>query len=218
MATPSPRTLCWRCGGSDSCPRRFLLTCYTCDRSWHHRCHVPVVTDSELISRFNNKSVAQWRCRRCINNTNNLPPSKPIYIDLDSPPISVPSSPADPTLASPENVVVVIDLTTSESDELTMTLPEGHQGKLCPLTHFAMQAQGLEATKTEMQIPPIRRSLPDLVDSEWKRRALHRRSVRSPSRGPRKRAAAIAQQPRAMKLKCHCSVRNLVESIQSIRL
>lgn len=222
QATPSPRK-CWRCAGSDSCPRRFLLTCHTCAKSWHHRCHVPVVSDSELISRFNSRSIDGWRCRRCTHTSaNNVPPPMPIYIDLDSPPISIPSSPSAPDNASRP----VIDLTAADNTTANLTaLPDSHQatsnqfkqGKVMSVyLPCRTSSRSCEASKTEMQIPAVRRAMPDLVDSEWMRQALLRRSVRPPGGAVRKRAAA--QQPSTTKLKCHRNVQNLVMSIRNIRL
>ena len=138
MQTPSSPRRCWRCAASDSCPRRLLLTCSACTRSWHHRCHVPVVPDSELITRLNNRSIDQWRCRKCTKAITNVPPPMPIYIDLDSPPISVPSSPLPLETASPL-------ITTSDNRTVNLTtLLDDHQvvpGKLCQFTRLAVQTQ-----------------------------------------------------------------------------
>lgn len=136
MQTPSPRK-CWRCAGSDSCPRRLLLTCRACARSWHHRCHIPVVADSELITRLNNRTIDHWHCRKCTNAITNVPPPMPIYIDLDSPPISIPSSPLP---ASPTSDNRTVNLTTLPDDHQAAS-NQPLQGKLCQFTHLAVQAQ-----------------------------------------------------------------------------
>ncbi|KAJ8080766.1 hypothetical protein PM082_017600 [Marasmius tenuissimus] len=69
---------CRRCGSSENNPQRFLLTCQVCKTSWHHRCHVPLLSDLELRElvrastlRSTNSSVGTrrtvdtWRCAQC---------------------------------------------------------------------------------------------------------------------------------------------------------
>ncbi|OAX36656.1 hypothetical protein K503DRAFT_286224 [Rhizopogon vinicolor AM-OR11-026] len=63
---------CHRCSQSNSGPSAFLLTCGSCKRAWHHRCHVPPVEDTELIQRIrstntndHDNGLAGWRCKRC---------------------------------------------------------------------------------------------------------------------------------------------------------
>ncbi|PPQ89531.1 hypothetical protein CVT25_012202 [Psilocybe cyanescens] len=67
--------ICVSCNSSTSNPFKFLLRCVQCGTLWHHRCHKPPVSDSELIviiKQFNlekqsgNKNPAFiWRCGAC---------------------------------------------------------------------------------------------------------------------------------------------------------
>ncbi|THH04377.1 hypothetical protein EW146_g10196, partial [Bondarzewia mesenterica] len=66
---------CHRCSKQDSGPSNFLFTCTDCGKAWHHRCHVPPVSDEELVSRLNasiandiDNGVFGWSCRRCLKN------------------------------------------------------------------------------------------------------------------------------------------------------
>ncbi|KAF9453906.1 hypothetical protein P691DRAFT_521650 [Macrolepiota fuliginosa MF-IS2] len=67
---------CTRCHKSHSTVQAFLLTCHDCHGKWHHRCHMPPVTDQELVLRIkahNTNDTANglqaWRCRRCTRDS-----------------------------------------------------------------------------------------------------------------------------------------------------
>ncbi|KAF8893846.1 hypothetical protein BD779DRAFT_1503716 [Infundibulicybe gibba] len=71
---------CTRCSKSHSGPAAFLLTCSKCSKPWHHRCHIPPVSDTELISRIKasnagdiRNGVPGWTCRRCGKKTEAQP-------------------------------------------------------------------------------------------------------------------------------------------------
>ncbi|KAL6308439.1 hypothetical protein BKA93DRAFT_565589 [Sparassis latifolia] len=63
---------CVRCNKSHNSPRAFLLDCCKCQRSWHHSCHIPPVTEQDILRRIeadeNQKwtdGLGAWQCRRC---------------------------------------------------------------------------------------------------------------------------------------------------------
>ncbi|KAN0129505.1 hypothetical protein V8E53_012687 [Lactarius tabidus] len=41
---------CNRCKGTTTNPHNFLLSCSECDKRWHHRCHIPPLSDAELTA------------------------------------------------------------------------------------------------------------------------------------------------------------------------
>ncbi|KAG1745829.1 uncharacterized protein EDB91DRAFT_126216 [Suillus paluster] len=63
---------CHRCSEPNKGPSKFLLKCRDCKRGWHHRCHIPLIEDAELVEliRLTNagdhdNGLAGWRCKRC---------------------------------------------------------------------------------------------------------------------------------------------------------
>lgn len=63
---------CVRCSGTQHTPTAFLLECCSCHRAWHHPCHVPPITEAEVLRRVEADeagSIAEglgtWSCRRC---------------------------------------------------------------------------------------------------------------------------------------------------------
>ncbi|KAJ3559649.1 hypothetical protein NM688_g223 [Phlebia brevispora] len=53
-----------------------MLTCHNCKRHWHHTCHLPVITEDELIAlvtastrKASYGTLELWLCRRCKNRT-----------------------------------------------------------------------------------------------------------------------------------------------------
>ncbi|KAI0301103.1 hypothetical protein B0F90DRAFT_1588016, partial [Multifurca ochricompacta] len=44
------RMACNRCNGTSSNPYNFLLSCSECGKNWHHRCHIPPLSDQELTA------------------------------------------------------------------------------------------------------------------------------------------------------------------------
>ncbi|KIK95318.1 hypothetical protein PAXRUDRAFT_392007 [Paxillus rubicundulus Ve08.2h10] len=63
---------CQRCQQTTNGPQAFLLICQGCNRSWHHRCHMPPIEDAELIQRIRATNagdkandLSAWTCRRC---------------------------------------------------------------------------------------------------------------------------------------------------------
>ncbi|KAF8272778.1 hypothetical protein EI94DRAFT_1795779 [Lactarius quietus] len=41
---------CNRCKGTSTDPYNFLLSCSECDKRWHHRCHIPPLSDADLTA------------------------------------------------------------------------------------------------------------------------------------------------------------------------
>ncbi|KAI8978830.1 hypothetical protein BD414DRAFT_119640 [Trametes punicea] len=72
LVTAPPKTPCVRCSQSHDTPAAFLMACFKCKRAWHHRCHIPPVTEKEIIDRINadeqgkhDAGLAAWQCRVC---------------------------------------------------------------------------------------------------------------------------------------------------------
>ncbi|KAJ3827604.1 hypothetical protein F5878DRAFT_448580 [Lentinula raphanica] len=76
---------CRRCQGTEHQPSKHLLTCQLCRQSWHHCCHIPMITDSEMSARLKGTirsmtqskgdhqetfplSLENWRCSTCLNS------------------------------------------------------------------------------------------------------------------------------------------------------
>ncbi|KAJ3716984.1 hypothetical protein C8R42DRAFT_677842 [Lentinula raphanica] len=74
---------CRRCQGTEHQPSKHLLTCQLCRQSWHHCCHIPMITDSEMSARLKGTirsmtqskgdhpeasplSLENWRCSTCL--------------------------------------------------------------------------------------------------------------------------------------------------------
>ncbi|KAJ3731049.1 hypothetical protein DFJ43DRAFT_445041 [Lentinula guzmanii] len=75
---------CHRCKGTEHQPAKHLLTCQACHKTWHHCCHIPMVTESEMCARMKGTlrnvgstigeetplSLENWLCRRCCKTQN----------------------------------------------------------------------------------------------------------------------------------------------------
>ncbi|KAJ3788380.1 hypothetical protein GGU10DRAFT_114922 [Lentinula aff. detonsa] len=75
---------CHRCRGTEHQPSKHLLTCQACHKTWHHSCHIPMVTESEMCARMKGTlrnvgstigeetplSLENWLCRRCCKTQN----------------------------------------------------------------------------------------------------------------------------------------------------
>ncbi|KAJ3802540.1 hypothetical protein GGU11DRAFT_579903 [Lentinula aff. detonsa] len=75
---------CHRCRGTEHQPSKHLLTCQACHKTWHHCCHIPMVTESEMCARMKGTlrnvgstigeetplSLENWLCRRCCKTQN----------------------------------------------------------------------------------------------------------------------------------------------------
>lgn len=148
MPAAPPR--CLRCGKPDSSPRRFLLTCFSCARSWHHRCHIPPVTDRELISRLKAtlhnyaNSLSGWRCRRCTNNPR-------LTAGTASRPIEVPDSPPPSTISLP--VDTCLPAVSYHPEASTSTHPQIRQETLqSPATELNASC---EISRNERETSPV---------------------------------------------------------------
>ncbi|KAH9038349.1 hypothetical protein EDB85DRAFT_2287550 [Lactarius pseudohatsudake] len=63
---------CNRCKKTSTNPLNFLLSCSECGKRWHHRCHIPPLSDPELtalIRATNNNDIdnglSSWIGRCC---------------------------------------------------------------------------------------------------------------------------------------------------------
>lgn len=63
---------CNRCNGTTTNPYNFLLSCSECDKKWHHRCHIPPLSDAELTTLIRatndndiDNSLSSWIGRCC---------------------------------------------------------------------------------------------------------------------------------------------------------
>ncbi|KAH9980064.1 hypothetical protein BGW80DRAFT_1163655, partial [Lactifluus volemus] len=63
---------CNRCKGTSSDPFNFLLSCSQCGKNWHHRCHIPPLSDVELTSLIRatndndvDNGLSSWTGRCC---------------------------------------------------------------------------------------------------------------------------------------------------------
>ncbi|KAH9949882.1 hypothetical protein B0H21DRAFT_72726 [Amylocystis lapponica] len=77
MERDTPPKPCVRCGKTHHRPEAFLLECCKCHRTWHHQCHLPPVSEHELVGRMvaerQNRladGLGAWLCRRCSKNAN----------------------------------------------------------------------------------------------------------------------------------------------------
>ncbi|TFK74604.1 hypothetical protein BDN72DRAFT_833102 [Pluteus cervinus] len=103
-------TPCTRCTQTHSNPTAFLLSCASCARTWHHRCHVPPVEDVELVHRIKAhlagdvaNSYLAWKCRRC-SKKKELP--KVRNLDVAEPKAEVEPSPTHPR--SPSTTLSIV--------------------------------------------------------------------------------------------------------------
>ncbi|RDX50281.1 hypothetical protein OH76DRAFT_467084 [Lentinus brumalis] len=69
---PPPEVPCFRCKKSHDNPAAFLMACCRCERAWHHTCHIPPVTEDELMRRLKadnsgkrDVGLRAWQCRTC---------------------------------------------------------------------------------------------------------------------------------------------------------
>ncbi|PIL22869.1 transcription factor [Ganoderma sinense ZZ0214-1] len=69
---PRPKVSCVRCNKNHDTPAAFLMACAKCERAWHHTCHIPQVSEEEILERitFDNQGkreagLAGWQCKRC---------------------------------------------------------------------------------------------------------------------------------------------------------
>ncbi|KAJ4000376.1 hypothetical protein F5050DRAFT_1731237 [Lentinula boryana] len=114
---------CHRCKGTEHQPSKHLLTCQACHKTWHHCCHIPMVTESEMCARMKGTlryagstsgekaslSLENWLCRRCCK-TQNLGNTKSHF---NQPRPSLRN--AATKLVREQNVVVISD---SDSDDI----------------------------------------------------------------------------------------------------
>lgn len=217
MATPQ----CFRCGESDGLSaHRFILTCSSCRKSWHHRCHVPPVSDNELIARIKATDPADglsaWRCKRCT-------PAESIEIlDLDSPPFeSVPIASNHPVIDlttlcdNADKETAMVDLTTlsdSSSDEQPQLLGLSIDDN--SMTEPAKEADQIRhaennAPLIEWNTCRVHQSIPEIAPLGWMRRALRSRQ----QRGPRPHQSRVTSSE-----KFYFNVSDLVVLIQNTSL
>ncbi|KAH9909457.1 uncharacterized protein B0H18DRAFT_896898, partial [Fomitopsis serialis] len=66
------RKACVRCGETMNTPIKFLIECCKCQRVWHHPCHIPPISEAEILRRIEADEQGQsadgldtWVCKRC---------------------------------------------------------------------------------------------------------------------------------------------------------
>jgi len=71
-ATLITRKACVRCGETMNTPIKFLIECCKCQRVWHHPCHIPPISEAEILRRIEADEQSRfadglgtWVCKRC---------------------------------------------------------------------------------------------------------------------------------------------------------
>ncbi|KIM89389.1 hypothetical protein PILCRDRAFT_222937 [Piloderma croceum F 1598] len=107
---------CFRCGKTQHSPVAFKVECSECHRYWHHRCHIPPISDNELIARVRASTVndvdnglAGWICRGCLGGMGTSRKHRPAEV---SRPANLPQSAAQSS-----------NSTTSDPQTLPSQLP-----------------------------------------------------------------------------------------------
>ncbi|KAM5538667.1 hypothetical protein V8D89_007696 [Ganoderma adspersum] len=103
---PRPKVPCVRCNKNHDTPAAFLMACAKCERAWHHTCHIPQVSEQEILERltFDGKGkrdagLAGWQCKRCTKRTRVEPPP-PVVAPDQCVGLSVPAAAFKPQLQS----------------------------------------------------------------------------------------------------------------------
>ncbi|KAI0357390.1 hypothetical protein OH77DRAFT_1588304 [Trametes cingulata] len=72
VVSAPPKVSCVRCNKNHDTPAAFLMACCKCERAWHHTCHIPPVTEKEIMGRIDadergkrDAGLSAWQCRRC---------------------------------------------------------------------------------------------------------------------------------------------------------
>ncbi|EJD44655.1 hypothetical protein AURDEDRAFT_184951 [Auricularia subglabra TFB-10046 SS5] len=72
-ATGPDYVRCAACGDSSTGPRAFLLDCCACDKSYHHSCATPALSEAALLARISathtkktTGTIHDWRCHNCV--------------------------------------------------------------------------------------------------------------------------------------------------------
>ncbi|KAH9969842.1 hypothetical protein BC827DRAFT_1163234 [Russula dissimulans] len=72
---------CNRCKTTSSDPFNFLLSCSDCGKKWHHRCHIPPLSDLELVALIRatndndvDNGLDSWIGRCCKRKRTRAPP------------------------------------------------------------------------------------------------------------------------------------------------
>ncbi|TBU47402.1 hypothetical protein BD309DRAFT_913913 [Dichomitus squalens] len=78
---PTPKVPCHRCKQIHDTPAAVLMACAKCERAWHHTCHVPPVSEKEILERIDldkqgkrDVGLRAWQCRRCTKKIRVEPP------------------------------------------------------------------------------------------------------------------------------------------------
>ncbi|KAI0769854.1 hypothetical protein C8Q74DRAFT_853369 [Fomes fomentarius] len=139
LHVPPPKVPCFRCKKSHDTAAAFLISCSKCERAWHHTCHIPPVTEEEILGRIDadkkgkrDAGLGGWQCRTCTKRSRTEPSSRPDLLNEGSAPL-VPtlalkapqtlqnSSTAMPALSMIAPTVITID---DEDDDDVMSLDE----------------------------------------------------------------------------------------------
>ncbi|KAJ7509974.1 hypothetical protein B0H11DRAFT_1169068 [Mycena galericulata] len=131
---------CLICKESYTIVSNYLLTCYDCRRSWHHRCRMPPISDAELNALFSSflasgvkTNILLWRCTKCARKQAAISPptfsTSVLEVDLLD------------QYAPPRTVSEIIDLTES---------PQAHR------SHRVQVSQVQEAQVTGLSEFPLR--------------------------------------------------------------
>ncbi|KAI0324903.1 hypothetical protein GY45DRAFT_1438773 [Cubamyces sp. BRFM 1775] len=76
-----PKTPCVRCSKTHDTPAAFLMACCRCERAWHHTCHIPPITEQEIMGRMSadergkrDAGLSAWVCKKCTKRRRVEPP------------------------------------------------------------------------------------------------------------------------------------------------
>ncbi|OCH94888.1 hypothetical protein OBBRIDRAFT_721802 [Obba rivulosa] len=88
---------CVRCNRTHHTPQAFLLECCRCRRAWHHSCHLPPLSEDQVLalvegdgSRQFGEGLSSWQCRRCskkpreAGHINTRPSASKLQLDIPS--------------------------------------------------------------------------------------------------------------------------------------